>query len=383
MKDAPNILVMVESSRESGRKLISGIADYARHFGPWRFHWEPQGLKGLTGAMGELRFDGVLARNVADLSAYADEGIPTVAFTYGMNDIANSVTVDTDDAGIAKMVATHFLQRGFKNFAYCGQEGALWAARRGRHFEEVLAVAGFEVVQLVAPSSLAGARATRADLETTARWLRSLPTPVLLMAANDDLAQSLVQLCLDCGLRVPDDCALIGVDNDPVICGLCNPPLSSVSVNQYKAGYRAAEILAGMIRGETPERWTVTAEVVELVERQSSDIIAVEDKAVAKALRFIRSNADRPLSVDEVAKSSGVHRRSLERRFREHLSLTVQQYCRETRAEHVAKVLTGSSLSLEEIAWQCAFPQASHLTRFFSTVRGETPSAYRKRCTNA
>lgn len=380
MKQEPSILVMLESSRESGRKLIAGIADYARHFGPWRFHWMPGGLKNLPGSQVETRFDGILARNVVDLGVYASKGIPVVAFTYGQNDIPDIVTVDADDEGIAGVIAKHFLQRGFKNFAFCGQEDAMWAVRRGKHFAEILATAGFEVAQLLTPPLFGGTPKARGELDKVGRWLLSLPKPVALMAANDDLARSLVQLCCDSGLRVPEDCALIGVDDDPVVCGLCNPPLSSVSLDQYQAGYRAAEALDKIIRGETPERWTVTAEVSTLVERQSSDVIAVDDEAVAKALRFIRANVGRPLTVDEVTRSCGVHRRSLERRFREHLSLTVQQYCREARAEYVAKILTGSRLSLEEIAWQCGFSQASHLTRFFSTVRGETPSAYRKRC---
>lgn len=382
MKPAPSILVMVESSRESGRKLTAGIAEYARHFGPWRFHWRPQGLHMVPRPLDEMRFDGVLARNLVDLNVYASQGIPTVAFAYEQNDIADIVTVDTDDAVIATAVANHFIQRGFKNFAFCGQDDSVWAAERGEHFAKILAAAGFGVSQLLTPPLFTGAKANQSKLNEVGLWLRSLPKPVGLMVANDDLGQSLIQLLRDFGLRVPDDCALIGVDNDPVVCGLCNPPLSSVSVNQFQAGYQAAAALDKMIRGETPERWTVTAGVGELVERQSSDIFAVADEAVAKALKFIHENIGRPLTVNEIALSSGLSRRSLGQQFRLHLSVTVQQYCREARADHIANILVVSTLSLEEIAWQCGFPQASHLTRFFSTMRSETPSAYRNRCSD-
>ena len=134
-----------------------------------------------------------------------------------------------------------------------------------------------------------------------------------------------------------------------------------------------------MRKGEIPENLVVTADAGEVVVRQSSDIVAVDDAAVAKALRFIQSNAHRLLTVDEVALASGLYRRGLERRFKSLLSCTIKEYCQDVRAGHLEKILRESRQSLEEISEQSGFSQASHLTRFFTSVRGETPSAYRRR----
>lgn len=367
--------MMIESSRESGRRLIAGIADYARHFGPWRFHWQPVGLSRLPAPLEEMKFDGMLVRDVAEVQSFVDAGVPTVAFTYAKERMAGSGWVNTDDRGASKVVVNHFLQRGFQNFAFFGLEGMLWSVRRGEGFRESLATEGFKVDELWVSPSDDG----KIDEVSISAWLSSLPRPVGLMAANDELGQKLVHLCREAGLRVPDDCAVVGIDNDPVVCGLSDPPLSSVELDQYNSGYRAAALLNEMMQGKTPEKTVITAQAGELVVRQSSDIFAVEDATVSKALRFIQENAHRPLKVEDVARAGGMHRRGLERRFKTHLSRTISQYCREARATHLEKILKESRLSLEEVAGQCGFPEASHLTRFFISMRGETPSTYRKR----
>jgi LacI family transcriptional regulator len=199
------------------------------------------------------------------------------------------------------------------------------------------------------------------------------------MAANDDLGGQLVELCKEAGIRVPDDCAVIGVDNDPVVCGLSDPPLSSVNIQFRQAGYRAAATLDRLMNGLSPSACSITAAAAELVERQSSNIIAVEDPAVAKALRFIHDVAQSPVSVAEIARASGVSRRILEQHFRQTLDRSVPRQHRAVRAAHIARLLVETDLALAQIAEQCGFREYSHLTRFFRAVRGETPSTYRKR----
>jgi len=368
--------MMLESSRESGRRLISGIADYAQHFGPWHFHWEPKGSRFMEPLPKNMRFDGVIARYEEEAQPYIDAGIPVVAFGHNQSPATDMCCEKDDDYGLAKIVVNHFLQRGFKQFAFCGYPELSWSVNRGAGFAAVVEEAGFSVEIFMKSHEQDG----KDSEEAITCWLASLPRPVALLAANDDMGRLVVRLCRDAGLRVPNDCAVVGVDNDPVICGMSYPPLSSVKIDQHLTGYDAAAMLDKMMKGEVVvNRRIPSATVGELIVRQSSDIFKVEDAAVAKALRFIQTNANRPLSVDEIALSSGVHRRSLQRRFHDHLSSTIDQYYRTARAEYVAKLIRESRLSLEEIAEQCGFSEASHLSRFFTSVRGETPSAYRKR----
>jgi LacI family transcriptional regulator len=375
MQSEPRVLMLIESSRESGRQLISGIADYARHFGPWRFYWNPQGMDDPASFPEDTECDGVLARDVTKVQSFVERGIPVVAFAYHDTVADELCYVKTDDAGLAQAAANHFLKRGFRNFAFCGYRGLPWSEDRANGFSEAVGRSGFSVDVFTVPPSSGAETADGGIVE----WLRSLPRPVALMTANDEIGRQVVHLCRDAGLHVPEDCAVVGVDNDPVVCGMSNPPLSSVAIDQYRSGYEAAALLDRMMRGEALAERVITAPVREIKVRQSSDIFKVDDEAVVKALRFIQKNAHRPLSVDEIASASGIHRRSLQRRFHDHLSLTVQKYCLETRAEYIARIIRESRLSLEEISAQCGFAEAAHLTRFFCSVRGETPSAYRKR----
>ncbi len=375
MESEPHVLMMIEASRESGRRLIAGVADYARHFGPWHFHWQPVGLSRITAPSGKVEFDGMLVRDTAEVKSVMEAGIPTVAFTYGKQLIPGIGWVNTDDRGISEVVANHFLRRGFRHFAFCGYEGLPWSVGRGNGFSEVLKEAGCSVDECWIPPSTEG----KIDDPAIIQWLSRLPRPVALMATNDELGWKIVHLCREAGLQVPEDCAVVGVDNDPVVCGMSNPPLSSVGLDQYQSGYLAAAMLDKMMRGKVPDSLVITAKTGELVVRQSSDIFAIADVAVAKALRFIQENAHRPLMVDEVALASGLYRRGLERRFKEQLSRTILQSCREARVEYLEQILRESRLSLEEIAEQCGFSHSSHLTRFYISMRGEAPSSYRKR----
>ncbi|WOO42047.1 DNA-binding transcriptional regulator [Rubellicoccus peritrichatus] len=375
MSSKRDVLVMIESSRESGRQLIAGLADYARHFGPWNFHWHPLGLGSLEAPLEGIKLDGMMVRDMAGVPASIKAGVPAIDFTFSKAISKGAGWANTDDQAVSKTIAEHFLQRGFRNFAYCGYKDRPWSIDRGKHFTAWLQKADYAVNNFWIPSDSWGGT----DNLEIIQWLESLPHRTALMATNDDLGRRLVGLCQEADLRVPDDCAIIGVDNDPLICGMSNPPLSSVKIDQYQAGYDAAAMLDKMMKGKPPKNLVVTAQVGELIVRQSSDIIAVEDAAVSKALRFIQQNAHRAVKVDEVARASGLFRRSLERRFREHLSRSISDYCREARAERLEKILRETRLNLEEIAEQSGFSEASHLTRFFITVRGESPSQYRKR----
>tara|TARA_B110001469_G_scaffold55995_1_gene53949 strand:+ start:3136 stop:4305 length:1170 start_codon:yes stop_codon:yes gene_type:complete len=379
MSSIPKILLMVESSRESGRKVIAGIADYARQFGPWQFQWQPVGVQGISRKIREGAFDGMLVRDVADLGELREANVPCVVFSYGLKPDAGQVCVTSDDAAIASTIATDFVRRGFRNFAFVGLRDAPWALNRGRHFEAALQSQGIKSDLFFADAPEMPDRNGQASGRALTQWLRELPKPVALMACNDEVAFRLLKLCGAADIRVPEDCAVVGVDNDPVVCGLSHPPLSSVSIDHHQAGYFAAAALDRMIQGESLEQPVIMARVGALVIRQSSNLIAVDDPAVSKAIRFIQQHDDRRVLVDEVACAAGLNRRALERRFLEHFNQGIQTRCREMRCDHLETLFRERHLSLEQIAFQCGFSESGHLTRFYASVRSETPSSYRKR----
>jgi len=374
MKSVPNVLIMIESSRESGRKLISGIADYAHYHGPWRFNWEPLGVKRLSEAIKKNVYDGLLVRDVADLAGI-NINIPVVQFSCGDQAKARHVFVTTDNATIARKTATHFLQRGFAHFAFCGHLSKPWSDNRGEQFKDFLNDAGHDV-------SFFWIDQLDGEVPALSDWLKRLPRPVALLADSDDTAYDLVQTCNETGIRIPEDCAIVGVDNDPVVCGLCNPPLSSVALDQRRAGYLAAAELDAMMKGKKVMHPFIYAPVDDLIVRQSSDMIAIDDPCVQKALLFIQNNTDRVLLVDEVARAAGMNRRALERKFNVHFGKGIKKLSREMRADYLEKLFRDHNLTFELISEQTGFSEPSHLTRFYSAIRGESPSSYRKRHLN-
>lgn len=369
---------MIESSRESGRQFIAGVAEYAQHFGPWRFHWQPDGLKGLTRPLGQFRCNGVILRDVADLRAVRAAGVPAIVLGHTKRHVPGTVFVGVNNEAVSQAVISHLRQRGFQHFAFCGYHLVPWSVAREESYCRVLLEEGFPTdcfrVPRKAMQDLTGV-GRRAQLK---HWLRSLPRPVALMAANDELGEQIIAVCKEAEIRVPEDCAVIGADNDPVVCGLSDPPLSSVGIRFRQAGYRAAATLDRLMRGQPPDSWSIMAEAGDVVERQSSNIIAVEDPVVAKALRFIHEQARGPVPVRDIARASGVSRRVLEQRFRQTLNRSILQQHRQVRATHIARLLTETDLPLAQIAEQTGFTQLSHFTRFFRDMRTQTPAAYRR-----
>ncbi|MFO7936861.1 MAG: DNA-binding transcriptional regulator [Kiritimatiellia bacterium] len=379
MSDNPHVLVLIESSRQSGREYIRGIAEYAHHFGPWHFHWATQDLAALKRPLKKKHFDGIIARDVALIKHAVSPGTPMIVLRYTTMGNDDMLFVGTDDMTISRTVVDHFIRRGFKNFAFCGVRGCDWSVKRKYHFKKCLnesrfALQEFEFLCLQYRSGFNSRETARIK-----KWLLQLPRPVAVMAANDDTGLLFVQFCREVGLRVPEDCAVVGVDNDPIVCGLSDPPLSSIELKFHEAGYRAASVLDLMMRGERSDRMKINSMVGNLVVRQSSDIVAVDDPSVVAALRFIQNNSFRSLNVDEIVRVSGVSRRALETRFRYYLAKTIKGIYREIRGDHIARVLSQTVMSIDEVAEQCGFEETSHFIRFFKSVKGATPAAFRKR----
>ncbi len=373
------VLMKIESSRESGRKLISGIVDYARKYGPWQFIWVPQGIRrGEESAPDKQHCDGMLVRDISLMNVSSRSLIPTVVFSYAGKIEKGTVSCGTNDRMISQTAADEFFNRGFENFAFCGFKDSPWSARRGNYFTDYLQRKKYKVHGYKVQPSLLGQSNAHPRVVAMVKWLQKLPKPLALMAANDDIARWVLELCQSASLRVPDECAVIGVDNDPVVCGMSTPPLSSISISQYQSGYDGAKLLHKLMLGEKVSKFAIEAEVEKLVVRQSSDIFAIDDLPVRKALRFMHQNVYRNLRINEIARESGLHRRALERRFKLHLKQTLQERFHEIRADAIARLLQESHYNLETIAEKFGFGHASALSRFFLRTKGQTPSRFRK-----
>lgn len=382
--ELPKVALLVETARSFGRDFLSGIARYARHHGPWIFHITPGDFEHHVPKMRQWGGSGIIARipNHRVAKAILSANLPTIAL--GLTDeqmrgggpLAHLSEVSSDAGHVAELAVEHFLERQLKHFAYVGVEGRAWSRRRGAAFAWRLRSAGFQPRIYPLPKS-GRDREWERELEILARWLRTLQLPIGLFACNDDRGRQVLEACRFAGLSVPDEVAVLGVDNDVVFCELADPPLSSIALNAETAGYRAAELLDEMMRGRITRSQKIWVEALRVVTRRSTDIVAVGDSDVAAALQFIRREQGRALSVADVAAEVAVSRRHLERRFRETIGRTVLQEIQHVRLEQAKRLLLESTHPISVVAEMSGFGSCSYFNHFFHERVGMTPRRFR------
>lgn len=213
-----------------------------------------------------------------------------------------------------------------------------------------------------------------------ARWLAALPRPVGVMACNDDVGGRVIEVCKMAGLRVPDEVGVLGADNDELVCELSDPPLSSVAIAFERAGYESARALHTMMSGSVARGQRILVRASGVVARQSTDILAMDDGQLVKALRHIRQGGATAMRVADVARAAGLSRRVLEKRFRAKLGRSVLAEIRRVRVERIARMLAETNLTVSQIALGLGFEGVEHVARYFRRETGTTPMAFRRNC---
>jgi len=377
-EQAPSVFLFIESSRQFGRGLLYGIARYSRIHGPWRVYRRSAGLDSTLPEWRDLKIDGAIVRDVKIIGELANAGFPVIYAQHDREDYSTFPAIITDSEGIAAMAAEHFLDRGFEHFAYCGLDEFVWSRLRCEYFAARLDEAGLSTHVYQRPRTRAQ-RLWKSEQNQIGQWLKSLPKPVALMCCNDDRALQVVEACKLAGLSVPDEVAVLGVDNDILICDLADPPISSISVNTEAAGHEAAALLDRLIKGEKMSGQKISVHPTHVVTRMSTDMLAVADPDVAAALRFIRRSVDRMIQVNDVVAATNISRRVLEKRFKNVLHRSVYQEIRRVRVNYIIKLLVGTDLTITEIAIKSGFDGVEHISRCFRKETGISPREYRKR----
>ena len=379
MKTAVKVALLIETSNRYGRDLLYGVRDWMRTGQLWAVRFTEQARRApLPSWLHEWRGNGIIARVDSPRSAAAlrRTGLPVVDVS-AERYASEFPRVSIDNTAVARLAAEHFLRKGFGHFGFCGEARFLWSRQRGAEFKRQLAAEGRDCADFREP---AGGRKSGSDAESRAiaRWLAGLPKPVGVFACYDGRAQQVLEACQVLELQVPDEVAVLGVDDDEVLCDLCNPPLSSVQPNARRTGYEAAAMLAGMMRGERP-RGAPTSFVppVRVVERQSTDVVAVADPKVAAALQFIRQHACEGIDVSDVLRAVPVSRTLLERKFKALLGHSPHRQIVHVKIDRARHLLVESEVSIGVVAELAGFDNASYLSVAFRRETGESPHAYR------
>lgn len=373
------VALLIETSNAYARGLLQGIVQYLREHRPWSFHLLEQGRGEDPPAwLSRWRGDGIIARIETPRIARAvrSAGLPTVDVSAARL-VPELPWVETDDEQIARAGAEHLLERGFRHFAFCGDDRFRWSQDRGAHYVAALAGRASGEVHGYRSSRTAGADAAAqaADLR---RWVASLPKPVGILAAYDIRGLQVLDACRALGLAVPAEVAVLGVDNDTLLCDLATPPMSSVIPNAHRAGYEAAALLERLMAGgRVPPRGHLIPPLG-VAARQSTEVLAIDDRGVARALQFIREHACEGIQVADVLRAVPLSRRVLEQRFQRLLGRTPHGEILRVRLERIKRLLVETDLPLRLIAERTGFEHVEYLSVTFKRETGVTPSRYRR-----
>jgi LacI family transcriptional regulator len=377
MKKIPKVIVLIETSRAFGRDFISGITKYARQKGPWVFYREPRGLKFSTSHIKEWEADGIIMRNTSQELNYLDFKIPIINVLHYKRRENRIPLVKTECESISKLAAEHLIGLGYKNFGYCGFNNLDWSIERFNFFDQFISKAGYITQSFFRPEAETYTAWKKEQL-LLAKWLTKLPKPVGIMACNDDRGHHVLEACKIADLRVPEDVAVLGVDNDTLVCEMCDPPLSSIALNTENAGYETAELLDKLMRNTEMTGQVILVAPTHVVSRHSTDIFSINDDNVVKALSFIYKNVRNKIMVEDIVKVTSLSRRSLETKFKKNLGRSIMEEVRRMRIEIISKLLIETDMSIAEICNTFSFIDMDHIARYFKKEKGIGLREFRK-----
>jgi LacI family transcriptional regulator len=384
MTKIPKVIYLVETSRAYGRGLLRGIAQYSNLHGPWLFFMGPEFyVKGIEHSykwIKEVGADGIIAPlwDAKIIEMIVDLGLPSVIC--GIERPAlNICRVVTNDAAVGCLAAEYFLERGFQRFAFCGFNDALWSQRRGDSFSKRVSQAG-SVAHIYQQPKVRRRWSMEGEQNIIAEWLKTLPKPIAIMACNDDRGQDVLAACRIAGIEVASEAAILGVDNDELICDLSYPQLSSIATSTERTGYETAQVLDKLMKGQkiAESEKEVVIWPLHVVTRQSTDIMSIEDTKVAEAVLFIRKHGRDTIQVGDVAEAVGLSRRALQQRFQKVFAHSVHEEIKSARVNQMARMLTETNLPISQIVRLLGYPDASNISRYFKQQKGISPSNYRK-----
>jgi LacI family transcriptional regulator len=365
------IAAITDISGAYGRRVLSGMGRFASQHGRWSLSMIPTWEPDIQGTLNTVQ--GVLIQVNSEhvLKAVLKSGLPAVNVGDTFADVPLP-TIISDHFAVGQIGAEHLLSRGFKNLGFVEDPG--WYATRRR--EGFTAAAARSHVHI---SNLQPTMDFPAAGDHLTQWLRDLPKPVGIMACNDIWSRAVARFCRSLDLRVPMDVAVLGVDNDELVCELYDVPLTSVAVSAERIGFVAGALLAEILDGKKAAATPVLIPPAGLVLRQSTDVLAVSDEVVTRAIEYIRENLRQRVTAQNLLRLTGMSRRQLEQRFLAAIGRSPAAEVRRQRVEQAKQLLSSTDAPIATVAGDCGFPDAPRLTKVFGRETGMTPLQYRMR----
>ena len=358
----PVIGVIVNTVGGYSRGVVRGITSYA-FARAWTCRVEGVNRRDVAGAMSE--FDGVIAQ-----AATPEQAAALTAARIPLVNVSSAVpqtglpSVASDDVAVGRLAADYFLRRGYRHFLYLASDKRLFVKLRHDGFRARLLESQLDCDVVDRPRDLA-------------RKLTTMQKPLAVMGCNDLAALSALDTCRAEKLRVPEQVAVLGVDNDDLVQSLAYPPLSTVNTARQRIGFEAAAMLERLMRGEAITDSPLRLAPAGVITRQSTETLAVQDEDVADALRFIHANAGRPIGIADVLADLPLSRRQLERRFRDAVGRSIHDEIFRCRIDRAKQLLLDTELALPQVALASGFTSASYFSTAFIKSAGMTPGKFR------
>jgi LacI family transcriptional regulator len=380
----PSIRFYADVVHSYGRGVLRGISDYTKIHDVWDIQFASPPKRGIAQALAQEGIQGTVIklRSYDQAAELLASGTPAINVSNMLSPLPAMPAIFVDDHAVGRMAAHYFLERGFRNFAFIGIIGHRFSDQRGEGFGEVLRQKGFDFTHL--PGGVRNAEDTFAPLFGAQRQSRNeilsnLPHPLALFCANDICGKEMISDVRKLGLRVPDQVAVLGVDNDEIFCDLCAVPLSSIRVDSEQIGYLAAEMLAAVMAGKSTSTEPILVPPIEVITRRSTDLLAVNDMEVANVVRFIRERGGRNINVEDLLSRTRLSRRSLEMRFRKALGRSPHQEIRRVQMERAKVMLSRTEGPLREMTDSRSSKEARQIQFMLGDQIRLAPRQYRRR----
>lgn len=377
------VALLLETSSSWGRRIIQGAAGFARQHAHWQMFTEPRGIEERLRVPTSWKGDGIIARVTSSAMALelSSLRIPVVNVSGVSIPEARFPKITTDMTSLAEMALQHFLDRGFQNFAYFSLRGVSYVATQCNAFVTASEAAGARCSVFELKSQYGAEPDWNSDLDQIGEWLRKLELPVGILAWNASCGRAIAYAAQTAGLMVPEEIAIVTGADDDLLCEYLHPPLSGIVVDAMTIGFRAAELLQGLMEDKKARKGRKLEQLIpplRVETRQSSDTLAIKDPALIKALSFIRQNVSAQFQVADIARHAGVSRRVLERRFLKVLGRSPAEEIRRCHLEYAKHLLQETSQPIPFVAESAGFCSPEYFAYYFKSKTGMTPLQFRK-----
>lgn len=385
-QDQPQItrvVVFVSMATVFGRELVAGLRAFANEL-PAGNHWFTLVRSNVDDYAEQIALDqpdGVVVQvfNDQDAEKLDASGVKWVNVG-GALPQRDAPWLVTDDAKVGRLAAQELIQRGLQHYMFLGN-GLSFSDIREQSFREALAERSYTAEHMEFEQFLlTTSRELSEAMDQAVDKLRSLSLPMGVFCCNDAFASFMLEVCYRAGVRVPEDVALIGVDNDELLCDSVYPTLSSIQPDAERIGYAAGEALHGMLNGKDDVPRKTVVPPIGVIPRMSTDLLATTDEAVTRAMKFIQLNAANGISVDDVAQNVAISRRLLEIKFKQVLKQTPAHEIRRVRIERAMELLRSTDWAIARVADAAGFGNPGRFATTFREWVGESPKAFRERC---